>query len=386
MARFFHIADLHLGRTLHQVRLLEDQRHALQQVLTAIEHSDRKVDALLIAGDVYDRSVPPTEAVELLKWFIHEVAIERGVQVVMIPGNHDSAERMGFTAGLTREILHIAPPITSEIQPLVMEDEFGPIDVFALPFLDPPLVREVTGDTEVRDHHSATQVMVNRILTQSTSPRKLLVAHAFVNDSHGSAAQSDSERQLFVGGSEAVNVAVFEPFHYVALGHLHRPQRIGSERVQYSGSLLKYSKSEAEHNKSLTLIDLAADGSVDTQRIPISGKRDLRVVRGRFDDLIATPEGPTQDYLFFELTNENPVSDVMNRLRERYPNAVHLTYLRQDQETELQTTATHHQERSVYEHFSDFFELVTGHELGEDRQAALIEVLAELGDELEATP
>lgn len=386
MARLFHIADLHLGRTLHQVRLLEDQRVALEEVLDALRASEPKVDALLIAGDVYDRSVPPTEAVALLKWFIHEVAIELEIQVVMIPGNHDSAERMGFTAGLTREILHIAPPITGEIQPLVLLDEHGPIDIFALPFLDPPLVREVTGEETVKDHGSATQVMVERMVAASTSPRKVLVAHAFVNDSAGSAAESDSERLLFVGGSEAVNVGVFAPFDYVALGHLHRPQRIGDERVQYSGSLLKYSKSEAEHTKSLTIIDMGPDGAIETQRLPVHGRRDLRVIRGSFDEVVLGSDGNPNDYLFFELTDQNPVSDVMNRLRERYPNAVHLSYVTPVLETELQTATTHHNETSVFEHFRTFFEIVSGSELGDEREEALIEVLAELGDEMEASP
>jgi DNA repair protein SbcD/Mre11 len=385
MARFFHIADLHLGRTLHQVRLLDDQRRALEGVLAAMEASAPRVDALLIAGDVYDRSVPPTEAVNLLKWFIHQVAIVQGVQVVMIPGNHDSAERMGFTAGLTREILHIAPPITAQIQPLVLQDAHGPIDIFALPFLDPPLVREVTGDETVRDHGSATQVMVERMVATSSSPRRVLVAHAFVNDAAGSAAESDSERLLYVGGSEAVNVGVFKPFDYVALGHLHRPQRIGSERVQYSGSLLKYSKSEADHSKSLTVIDMGPEGEVETRRVPLQGERDLRVLRGSFDEVMAMSGANRKDYLFFELTNENPVSDVMNRLRERYPNAVHLCYLTQAIETALETVTTHHNELSVFEHFGHFFELVTGNELGEERTEALIEVLAELGDDMAAS-
>jgi exonuclease SbcD len=386
MARFFHIADLHLGRTLHQVRLLDDQRVALEGVLEELRLSEPKVDALLIAGDVYDRSVPPTEAVALLKWFIYEVAVELGVQVVMIPGNHDSAERMGFTAGLTRKILHIAPPITGEIHPLVLHDEHGPIDIFALPFLDPPLVREVTGDESVKDHRTATATMVERMVSTSKSPRKVLVAHAFVNDSAGSATESDSERLLFVGGSEAVNVGVFAPFDYVALGHLHQPQRIGGERVQYSGSLLKYSKSEAEHTKSLTVIDLGADGSIETRRLPIRGPRDLRVVHGSFDEVMAASDGNRSDYLFFELTDQNPISDVMNRLRERYPNAVHLSYVTQVLETELQTATTHHNETSVFEHFSNFFEIVNGYSLGEEREGALIQVLADLGDEMEASP
>ena len=167
MARFLHMADLHLGRALHQVRLLDDQRLALEGILGLLETLEPKVDAVLMAGDVYDRSMPPTEAVTLLTWFIGRVVNDFEIQVVMIPGNHDSAERMGFLANLTKDLVHIAPPLQSEIHPLVLADEHGSIDIFALPFLDPSLVRAVTGETEVNNPPTAMAAMVARMVAST---------------------------------------------------------------------------------------------------------------------------------------------------------------------------------------------------------------------------
>jgi DNA repair protein SbcD/Mre11 len=383
MARFLHIADLHLGRTLHQVRLLEDQRYALEGILSIIRDAAPKIDAVLIAGDVYDRSVPPAEAVTLLNWFIDEVANTLGVQVVMIPGNHDSAERMGFMAGLTKEVVHIAPPADAHPSPLIIHDEHGPLDIFALPFLDPPLIRSITGDAAVKDQQTAMDAMVERMIAQSTSARRVLVAHAFVNDDLESAEESDSERALYVGGSSVVDAQSLSQFNYVALGHLHRPQTIGSPRIQYAGSLLKYSKSEADHKKSVTLIQIDADGVVATERVPMPIRRDLRVKRGLFETLMAEEDVQPKDYIFFELENRDPISEVMNRLRETYPNAVHLMYVERDVDTALTTPSVQHHEVRIEDHFARFFEQVTGAPLEDDQDAALREVIGELGDELE---
>ena len=383
MARFLQLADLHLGRTLHHARLLDDQRHALEGVLGMIRDAEPAIDAVLIAGDVYDRSIPPAEAITLLNWFINEVANTLGVQIVMIPGNHDSAIRMGFMAGLTREIVHIAGPVSPSPSPLVITDNHGPVDIFALPFLEPSEVRAVTGDDTARDQQTAMDVMVQRMMQNSTAERRVLVAHAFVNDSQGSAEESESERALYVGGSGVIRAETFVDFHYVALGHLHRPQSIGSPRIQYSGSLLKYSKSEADHAKSVTIIDIDADGQIETQRIPMPMRRDLRVKRGLFDDLMTDADPHPEDYLFFELENRDPISEVMNRLRDKYPNAVHLMYVRQDIDTTLTTVNRQHHEIRIETHFSRFFEEVTGAALAVDQEETLMEIIGELGDILE---
>ncbi len=383
MARFLKLADLHLGRTLHHARLLEDQRYALEGVLSLIRDADPAIDAVLIAGDVYDRAIPPAEAITLLNWFISEVANTLDVQVVMIPGNHDSAVRMGFMAGLTRDVVHISGPITDAPTPLVIEDEHGPIDIFALPFLEPAEVRSITGEETVKDQQTAMEAMVQRMLKNAQSGRTILVAHAFVDDARGSAEESESERALYVGGSGVINAETFSGFDYVALGHLHRPQSIGGPRIQYSGSLLKYSKSEADHDKSVTIIDLDAAGEIETTRVALPVRRDLRVKRGLFEELMTESDPHPEDYLFFELENRDPISEVMNRLRQKYPNAVHLAYVRQEVETSLTTVTKQHHEVRIESHFSRFFEEVTGAALQPDQEEVLLKVIGELGDTLE---
>ena len=383
MARFLHIADLHLGRTLHHVRLLQDQRIALQGIETLLRTLQPKVDALLIAGDVFDRSVPPTEAVTLLNEFVQTVAGELGIQVVMIPGNHDSAARMGFMSALTKDILHIAPPVHPEPQPVRMQDEHGEVEIYALPFLDPPLVRSVLNEPEVKDHQTAMDAMLQTIRARDSSARKVLVAHAFVNDASGSAKESESERNLYVGGSSVVRASSFHDFEYVALGHLHQPQKLGSERIQYSGSLLKYSKSESAHKKSVTLIDLGAPGTLATQRLPLSLRHDLRVKRGLFEDLMVEPDDNPEDYLYFELQNKDPISDVMSKLRDRFPNTVHLTYLNREREDTIQAAQVSHQQRSIEEHFTAFYEVIHNEKMSAEKERRLEETVQALGEALQ---
>ena len=197
MARFIHIADLHLGRTLHQFRLIEDQAKALDEILDFVRTSTPKVDALLLAGDIYDRALPPTEAVALFHRFLMTCIHELDTRVVVIPGNHDSAERVSFAAGLTRNTLHLARPNMDAWLPFEIEDEHGPIDLCALPFLDPPALRAMSGQEHIRDHNSAMGFAVEHCLKHSKAPRKLLIAHAFVTG----CSVTDSERELYVGGS-----------------------------------------------------------------------------------------------------------------------------------------------------------------------------------------
>jgi exonuclease SbcD len=382
MARFLHIADLHLGRTLHNVRLLPDQIAALAQIETYIRQSDRAVDAILLAGDIYDRAIPPTDAIAALNHFLNCIAGELGIQVIIIPGNHDSAERLGFAAALTKPTLHIAPPLGACIEPVSIRDETGIIEVFPLPFLDPTLVRSVTGNSDVRDQDSAMTEMIARIIERRTAPRSILVAHAFVRDGE----TSESERDLYVGGSSLVAANTFSDFDYVALGHLHKAQSVdGAGRIQYAGSLLKYSKSEAEHQKSFSVVDMDRDGEISVQRMPILPVHDLRVVQGDFASIDAdAEEDPNRnDYIFFELTDRDPISEVMARLKAKYPNAVHLSYVERQREGPLSVATTQHHELSIEDHFSRFYESVTKEPLEDDQRTRLTDVIRELGTALE---
>ncbi len=374
MARFLHAADLHLGRQLHHQRLLEDQQHAMDQLAGLV--AERQPHALLLAGDIYDRAVPPKEAVELLDAFLCRVVLELGVPVVLIAGNHDSAERLGFGSRLLQSRgLHIAGTLTADPQPLLIEDEHGPVEIFGLPFLEPARVRALLDDADVTDQHSAIAAMVARVHAAAEHPRRVLVAHAFVQGG----LCSDSERPLCVGGVETIDAALFEGFAYTALGHLHRPQPAGSSAVQYSGSLLKYSLNEIDQPKSFTQVDIGADGEVEVTRVPVEPLRDLRRIEGTLSDLLAVaPQGHADDWIVATLLDKGPVFDAMAKLRQHYPRMLHLERPELELEHAIQLPGSDHAQLSIEELFGAFFEQVTGEPLSEAESAALEGALAEL--------
>ncbi len=376
MARLIHIGDLHLGRQLHGVRLLDDQRIALDGLTALIEA--RKPDALLIAGDVYDRAIPPADAVAVLDDFLCKVAGQLAVPVIMIAGNHDSAERLGFGSRLLGEgRLAITGRLDPEVTPVVIEDAHGPLEIFPIPFLEPARVREMAGDDSILDQQSAMEEMVRRARDRRTSDRAVLMAHAFVQG----ATISDSERTLSVGGAATIAPSVFEGFDYVALGHLHRPQSVGGggidrERVQYAGSLLKYSKSEIDHDKSVTAIEIDAAGDITTERIALPLARDFRAIEGALDQLISgEPQGNADDYVYVTLSDKGPVYDAMARLRAVYPNAIHIEQKQFVPEGAMNLPDEQGRSKSVIELFESFFDEVQGEALSDDERAMLVEVL-----------
>ncbi len=374
MARFIHAADLHLGRLLHGQRLLEDQQHALAQLRELI--ADRRPHAVLLAGDIYDRSVPPKEAVEALDAFLCDVVLELGVPVVLIAGNHDSPERIGFGARLLHARgLHMVGALSAKPDPLVIQDDHGPVEIFALPFLEPARVRALLADDSIRDQHSAMAAMVARAVASSSAPRRVLVAHAFVAGGLG----SDSERPLCIGGAEQVEADLFEPFTYTALGHLHRPQPVGSSSIQYAGSLLKYSLNEIEQPKSFTVVDIDAAGEVEVTREPVRPLRDLRRIQGTITDLLAVaPQGPPEDWIVASLLDKGPVFDAMAKLRQHYPNMLHLERPELELDQPIQLPGSDHAQQDIDTLFSRFFEQVTGDALSPAEAAALEDALAEL--------
>ncbi len=308
MTRFVQVGDLHLGRQLHGVRLTDDQRDALVQVLSVIEHE--QPDALLITGDVYDRSVPPSDAVCLLDHFLCEVAREMETPVVLIPGNHDSADRLSFGARLFDNV-HVSGAYDGHIDLI----ELGDAHVFPIPYLDPQRVREVLGDPTLRTHEQVMERVLSRL---PDGEHRVLIAHAFVSGGR----TSESERLLSVGGADCIDACVFEGFEYVAVGHLHRPQS-PSARVRYAGSLLSYSASEIGHDKSISVVDLD-EGSMTLRTHPIVPRRALRLVEGTLEQVLAEPAGPVEDYVIVRLMDRGPVFEAMSRVRSIYPNALHI--------------------------------------------------------------
>ena len=320
--KFLHLADLHLGKRVNGFSMLEDQAHILRQILAILD--DEQPDGVLIAGDVYDKSVPSVEAVELLDGFLTELRA-RGVPVLLISGNHDSPERLAFGGRVMDSCgIHISPVYDGALAPVTLHDAFGPVHVWLLPFVKPAHVRRWFPDADIESCTDAVAEAVAH-MNVDTAARNVLVTHQFVTGG----ARSGSE-ELSVGGTDNVDSGVFAPFDYVALGHLHGAQHIGRETIRYSGSPLKYSFSEARQHKSVTVVTLGEKGDVQVRTVALTPLRELREIRGSYDELTARSfyEHTTyrSDYLHLILTDEQDVFDAMSRLRTIYPYLMTLDY------------------------------------------------------------
>ena len=308
--KFMHLSDLHLGKRLYEVSLLEDQAYILDKICEII--CAEKPDAVLIAGDVYDKASPSEAAVQLFDDFLSWLA-EDGQRVFVISGNHDSAARVAYGRRImARSGVYLSAPMyDGTVRPVTLTDEVGPVDIYLLPFIKPVHVRQVFPDEVVETYTDALRVAVEHMAVD-TKRRSVLVAHQFVTG----AIRSDSE-EVSVGGLDNVDASVFAPFSYVALGHIHRPQDIGSPRVHYSGTPLKDSFSESENEKSITVAEMDAKGAVDLRMIPLKPHCDLREVKGTYDALMDRNnyEGTAvDDYLHIILTDELDVPDAMRKL------------------------------------------------------------------------
>jgi DNA repair protein SbcD/Mre11 len=368
--RFIHTADWHLGRQFHNVSLIDDQRHVLRELVAAA--AEAAVDAFVVAGDVFDRAVPSPEAVALLDECLAELVLEKGIPVFMIAGNHDSGRRLSFAAGLlARSGLHIYGRWEGPPRAVPLSDRHGPVHFFGLPYAEPALVREASGDADLRSHAQAMEWLTqSAIATVPQGERSVCVAHCFV----AGGAESESERPLSVGGTAAVPAGCFAGFSYTALGHLHRPQACG-DRIRYSGSLLKYSFSEIPHLKSACLVELDGSGVPSVETIPLRPLRDLRLLEGPLAELLKGPavgENP-EDFLLVRLTDEHELLDPMGRLREIYANVLHI------ERPALQRAATdalraHRQPGGDLELFRAFYAQAAGTELTEAQATAFREV------------
>jgi len=320
--KFLHLADLHLGKRVNGFSMLEDQAHILRQILAILD--DEQPDGVLIAGDVYDKSVPSVEAVGLLDGFLTELRA-RGVPVLLISGNHDSPERLAFGGRVMDSCgIHISPVYDGALAPVTLQDAFGPVHVWLLPFVKPAHVRRWFPDADIESYTDAMAEAVAH-MDIDTAARNVLVTHQFVTGG----TRSGSE-ELSVGGTDNVDSGVFAPFDYVALGHLHGAQHIGRETIRYAGSPLKYSFSEARQHKSVTVVTLGEKGDVQVRTVALTPLRELREIRGSYDELTARSfyEHTTycSDYLHLILTDEQDVFDAISRLRTIYPYLMTLDY------------------------------------------------------------
>ncbi|QMT17806.1 exonuclease SbcCD subunit D [Planococcus maritimus] len=321
--KFIHTADWHLGKLVQGVHMTEDQRLVLAQLIETIEQE--RPDALVIAGDLYDRAVPPTEAVRLLDDTLAKIVLDLNVPVIAVAGNHDSPGRLDFgSRALKSNGLHIAGSIRSEFEPVVLNDESGEIHFHLVPYTDPSMVRHVFEEPDIKTHDDAMKVITERIAERmDPAARHVFVGHAFVTPrGEQEDNTSDSERPLAIGGAEHISAQHFEPFHYTALGHLHKAHYVLNETIRYSGSPMKYSISEEHHQKGFLIVDLAADGTATVEKRLFAAQRDMRSVEGTIAEI--TAHDRSEDYVFVTLLDETPVLYPMEKVRSVYPNAMHV--------------------------------------------------------------
>lgn len=316
--RFIHTADWHLGRLFNSVHLTDDQAIVLDAFCDIVRQT--RPDAVVIAGDIYDRSVPPPEAVDLFNRILTRLAIELNTPVILIAGNHDSPQRLGFANQLlAHRAVHIFGPLTAPVGTVTLADADGPVHFHCLPYADPATVRACFDDSSARCHESAMKCCLDRIRADRPHGRHVLVAHAFVVGG----AESESERPLSVGGAGTIPAEIFDGFDYVALGHLHGPQQLPGGKVRYSGSPMKYSFSEAAHVKGVVLVEIDGAGTCQCQTIPLKPPRDVRDIRGTLAGLLAAaPADGSDDYIRVFLEDDGPVFDAMGRLQAIYPTAL----------------------------------------------------------------
>jgi exonuclease SbcD len=390
--RFLHTADWHLGKLLHGKHLTDDQRGLLRQLCGIVE--DTRPDVVLMAGDVYDRSVPPSTAVELLDDTLSELVLELGVPVVAIAGNHDSPDRLDFGSRILRgQGLHVFSKPAADPGVVTIEDDHGPVHIAGLPYAEPPQARQVFDDPGIKTHDEVVAAQAEAAREQvPEEERSIAVAHVFAKGGE----LADSERPLAVGGAETVSTSRFDGFDYVALGHLHRRQQVGEEHIQYSGSLMKYSFDEVRHDKSVHLVEMGAEGTCEIRRIPLTPERDLRRVEGTLSEVQAggdggngsgsSPDENEEDYIWVTLEEEGPVVDAMSRIRETYPNALHVEQQAQVDGSSLSGLASDLEAQSEEEVFEEFAAHATGNEsLSEGHREVLEEAIGRLEEEERGT-
>ena len=374
--KFLHLSDLHLGKRVNEFPMLADQKAILAQILKIAD--DERPNAVLIAGDVYDKSVPPVEAVELFDDFLVKLAA-RKLPVYVIGGNHDSPERLAFCNRLIDASgIHISPAYGGDVRPLSLADGYGKVNIYMLPFVKPANVRRYFPEEQIESYTDAVRVAISKMQVNAAE-RNLLVTHQFVTG----AARCDSE-EISVGGADNVDLSVFDAFDYVALGHIHGAQNI-SPRVRYCGTPLKYSFSEAKQQKSVTVAELKEKGTLEIRTVPLTPERDMHEIRGTYEEIASKNfyENTTyrSDYMHVTLTDETDVPDAMAKLRAIYRNLMTLSYdnTRTRARTEL-GAAAETEKKTPLDLFAEFYEKQNGVPMDEEQRAFVRELIEKEGD------
>lgn len=382
--KFLHLADLHLGKILQEQSLIEDQEYMLKQIIGTIEREN--IETVLISGDVYDRSVPPAEAVNLLDSFLRTLIKELKIKVFIIAGNHDSKDRLGFGSKIFEdEGLYIESKYTGNLRKVEVQDEYGKLNIYMLPFVKPIEVKQFFKEDLENNYNTA----INKIIAKEkidVEERNIILVHQFVTAGTIEPERTESE-VLSLGGIENVDVSNFECFDYVAIGHVHRPQKIGRDTARYAGTMLKYSFSEINHNKTVSIIEIKEKGDININLVQLNPLRDMREIKGPLEELIK-PEnyecGNTNDYIKAVITNEEPVYDAIGQIRRIYPNTLKLEIRNsktinnvEEQNINLENI----KKKTELELFADFYKSQNNVELDERQTEIIKNIISEVKNE-----
>ena len=376
--KIIHLADLHIGKRVNEFSMIDDQKYILNQILEIIDKE--KPDAVIIAGDVYDKQVPSIEAVELLDSFISDIS-KRKTTTFIISGNHDSAERLAFGSSLmAMGKIYISPVYNGKISKYTLKNDFGSANFYLLPFVKPNHVKRFFPDEKIESYTDAIRVVVDN-LKLDTSEINILIAHQFVTG----ASRTESE-EISVGGLDNVDASVFDDFDYVALGHIHRPQKIGTERIRYCGTPLKYSFSEVNDTKSVSIIEINSKDDFNLRTIPLVPKRDMRKIRGTYEELITKTSYEntnTDDYIHVTLTDEFNVADAIQKLRVIYKNIMKLEYdnIRTRESRKINLDNMVIENKSPLEIFSEFYKLQNNQEMNDEQKEIIKKIMEEVWEE-----
>ncbi len=381
--KIIHTGDWHIGKVVNEFSMLEDQEYILEQLISVI--SKEKPDALIIAGDIFDRSIPPVDAIELVDRIFNTVLLELRIPILAIAGNHDSAERLSFASRiLTNNGLHIAGGFDGSVRKVVLEDGFGPVSFYLLPYSDPRTIKHILQDSEISTHDDAMKKLVEKVgQAMYENERSVMITHGYITYLGGQAEIiSESERPLSIGGTDVVNSYHFNSFSYTALGHLHAPQRAGADNIRYSGSLLKYSFSEVNQKKGINVVEIDGDGNSHVNLIELKPKRDMRIIKGPIGELLKPEvygDANTDDYIYAILTDKGELIDPIAKLRSVYPNVMGLTkesvMNRDDNKT---SAAEGYKSKAKIELFQEFYSSIQGEPLTQEELKVVERVIGEV--------
>lgn len=375
--KIMHLSDLHIGKKVNEYSMLQDQIYILKEILQIID--DEKVETVIIAGDVYDRSLPPNEALELFDEFLYQLS-GRNVNVFVISGNHDSPERISYCGRMmTENKIFLSPVYDGNVKPITLNDDYGEVNFYLLPFVRPADIRRYFPDENIENYTDAVKVAIDN-MNVDFNERNILVTHQFVTG----AELSESE-DIIVGGTDNVSGEVFDGFDYVALGHIHREQTVGKDNIRYCGTPLKYSFSEAKHIKSVTILDFNDKGNIEYSKIPLTPFRDMREIRGTYYELTlksSYESTNTEDYLHITLTDEEDIPDAIGKLRSIYPNIMKLDY------DNLRTRGSgtvdaieNIESKSPFELFAELFKQQNNQDMSEEQEEIMRNLIDKIWEE-----